>query len=113
GVEALVRWQHPVRGLMFPDEFIPLAERTGIIRPLTTWVLNEALRVCRRALDRGMRLPIAVNLSAKNLLDDRFVREVQALLTANGVEPGLLVLDVTGRAPVVGAGDLHAARAAA
>ncbi len=83
GVEALVRWQHPVRGLMFPDEFIPLAERTGIIRPLTTWVLNEALLVCRRALDRGLRLPIAVNLSAKNLLDDRFVREVEALLTAN------------------------------
>jgi predicted signal transduction protein with EAL and GGDEF domain len=95
GVEALVRWQHPVRGLMFPDEFIPLAERTGIIRPLTTWVLNEALRVCRRALDRGMRLPIAVNLSAKNLLDDRFVREVEALLTANRVEPELLVLEVT------------------
>jgi EAL domain-containing protein (putative c-di-GMP-specific phosphodiesterase class I) len=95
GVEALVRWQHPVRGLMFPDEFIPLAERTGIIRPLTTWVLNEALLVCRRALDRGMRLPIAVNLSAKNLLDDRFVREVEALLTANRVEPELLVLEVT------------------
>ena len=95
GVEALVRWQHPARGLMFPDEFIPLAERTGIIRPLTTWVLNEALRVCRRALDRGMRLPIAVNLSAKNLLDDRFVREVEALLTANRVEPELLVLEVT------------------
>jgi diguanylate cyclase (GGDEF)-like protein len=95
GVEALVRWQHPVRGLIFPDEFIPLAERTGIIRPLTTWVLNEALRVCRRALDRGMRLPIAVNLSAKNLLGDRFVREVEALLTANSVEPELLVLEVT------------------
>jgi diguanylate cyclase (GGDEF)-like protein len=95
GVEALVRWQHPARGLMFPDEFIPLAERTGIIRPLTTWVLNESLRVCRRALDRGMRLPIAVNLSAKNLLDDRFVREVEALLTANRVEPELLVLEVT------------------
>jgi diguanylate cyclase (GGDEF)-like protein len=95
GAEALVRWQHPVRGLMFPDEFIPLAERTGIIRPLTTWVLNEALLVCRRALDRGMRLPIAVNLSAKNLLDDRFVREVEALLTANRVEPELLVLEVT------------------
>jgi diguanylate cyclase (GGDEF)-like protein len=95
GVEALVRWQHPARGLLFPDEFIPLAERTGIIRPLTTWVLNEALRVCRRALDRGIRLPIAVNLSAKNLLDERFVREVEALLTANRVEPGLLVLEVT------------------
>jgi diguanylate cyclase (GGDEF)-like protein len=95
GVEALVRWQHPVRGLMFPDEFIPLAERTGIIRPLTTWVLNESLRVCRRALDRGMRLPIAVNLSAKNLLDERFVREVEALLVANRVEPELLVLEVT------------------
>jgi diguanylate cyclase (GGDEF)-like protein len=95
GVEALVRWQHPTRGLMFPDEFIPLAERTGIIRPLTTWVLNEALRVCRRALDRGMRLPIAVNLSAKNLQDDRFVREVRALLAANRVEPELLVLEVT------------------
>jgi diguanylate cyclase (GGDEF)-like protein len=95
GAEALVRWQHPVRGLMFPDEFIPLAEQTGIIRPLTTWVLDEALRVCRRATDRGMRLPIAVNLSARNLLDNRFVEEVEALLTANHVEPELLVLEVT------------------
>jgi diguanylate cyclase (GGDEF)-like protein len=95
GVEALVRWQHPVRGLMFPDEFIPLAEQTGIIRPLTTWVLDEALRVCRRALDRGMRLPIAVNLSARNLLDTHFVEQVEALLTANHVEPELLILEVT------------------
>jgi diguanylate cyclase (GGDEF)-like protein len=95
GVEALVRWQHPVRGLMFPDEFIPLAEQTGIIRPLTTWVLDEALRVCRRAMDRGMRLPIAVNLSARNLLDSRFVEQVEALLRANHVEPELLILEVT------------------
>jgi diguanylate cyclase (GGDEF)-like protein len=95
GAEALVRWQHPVRGLMFPDEFIPLAEQTGIIRPLTTWVLDEALRVCRRATDRGMRLPIAVNLSARNLLDNRFVEEVEALLSTNHVDPELLILEVT------------------
>jgi diguanylate cyclase (GGDEF)-like protein len=95
GVEALVRWQHPDRGLIFPDQFIPLAERTGIIRQLTTWVLDEALLVCRRAMDRGLRLPIAVNLSARNLLDNRLVDQVEALLAANHVEPELLILEVT------------------
>ena len=69
GVEALVRWQHPEHGLLGPDEFIPLAETTGLIRPLTSYVLDIALRDCRAWLDAGHDLSVAVNVSARCLLD--------------------------------------------
>jgi len=95
GVEALVRWEHPVRGLIRPDHFIPLAESSGLIRPLTAWVLNEALAHCRRALDGGVRIPVAVNLSARSLLDGHLAKEVSDVLSANGVDPSLLILEVT------------------
>jgi diguanylate cyclase (GGDEF)-like protein/PAS domain S-box-containing protein len=95
GAEALVRWQHPEHGLILPDAFIPLAERTGLIGPLTEYVLNEALSQARTWLAAGRQLPIAVNLSARNLHDDRFVDKVAELLAVHDVPALLLQLEVT------------------
>jgi diguanylate cyclase len=71
GAEALARWQHPTRGLVLPDAFIPAAEHTGLIGPLTRYVLDAALAQARAWLDAGRPLPVSVNLSARNLLDER------------------------------------------
>jgi diguanylate cyclase (GGDEF)-like protein/PAS domain S-box-containing protein len=71
-VEALLRWRHPTRGLVFPDSFIPLAQETGLIRPLTLYVVDEALRQCRLWRDEGLGLSVSVNLSMRNLLDLEF-----------------------------------------
>src|SRR5207344_1160939 len=68
-VEALVRWQHPERGLIGPYEFVHLAEHTGLIRPLTHHVLRTALEQCREWRDRGIDLSVAVNLSVRDLVD--------------------------------------------
>jgi EAL domain-containing protein (putative c-di-GMP-specific phosphodiesterase class I) len=95
GAEALLRWQHPTRGLLLPAEFIPLAERTGLIRPLTRYVLNAALAEARRWSDLGRHLPIAVNLSARNLLEEHLVEQIFRLLHRHGVPPALLALEIT------------------
>jgi diguanylate cyclase len=95
GVEALVRWQHPERGLVPPDEFIPLAEHTGLIGPLTTCVLNLALAQVRQWADTGQRIAVAVNISARSLSDDEFAHKVEALLDQHGVSPELLAVEVT------------------
>jgi len=95
GAEALIRWQHPGRGLVFPDEFIPLAEHTGLIGPLTRYVLNVALAQARMWFDAGRPLTVSVNLSARNLLDEGLPGQVAELLDAHGVAPELLILEVT------------------
>ncbi|HEY8719053.1 putative bifunctional diguanylate cyclase/phosphodiesterase [Pengzhenrongella sp.] len=95
GAEALVRWKHPERGLVFPDEFIPLAEHTGLIGPLTAQVLAAALSQIRTWSDAGTPLTVSVNLSARNLLDEALPGLVASLLDAHGVAPGLLELEVT------------------
>ena len=95
GVEALVRWQHPVRGMISPGEFIALAEHTGLIRPLTDWVVNAALNQCREWRDGGPALPIAVNISANNLRDSEFVDRLIGLRNAWGIKPELLQLELT------------------
>ncbi len=77
GVEALVRWEHPVRGLVQPDEFIPVAEHTGLIGPLMRYVLDRALRQSRIWADCGRPMKVAVNLSARNLLDEGLPATVQ------------------------------------
>jgi diguanylate cyclase (GGDEF)-like protein len=94
-VEALVRWQHPERGLLLPDEFLPLAEHTGLMRPLTSCVLDQALRQSRAWEDQGLSLGMAVNLSARDLLNLELPDEVASLLSRWGVEPGRLELEVT------------------
>ena len=95
GVEALVRWRHPDRGLVFPDEFIPLAEHTGLIGPLTRQVLDTALAQARTWSDAGRPLTVSVNLAARNLLDEGLPDQVAELLVAHGVAPELLELEVT------------------
>ena len=95
GAEALVRWQHPDRGLVPPDDFIPLAEHTGLIGPLTRHVLDSALGQIRAWADAGRPLTVAVNLSARNLLDERLPAMVAELLTVHGVPAALLELEVT------------------
>ncbi len=95
GAEALLRWQHPHRGLMPPDEFVPLAEHSGLIGPLTRFVLDNALRQARAWADAGRPLKVAVNLSARNLLDEHLTDMVAELLAAHRVPAGLLELEVT------------------
>jgi diguanylate cyclase len=95
GVEALVRWSHPTRGLILPDEFIPLAQKTGVIVPLTVFVLNEALRKCRTWQLEGLDLSVGVNLSARNLCDVNLPDTVGELLTRWEVSPSLLELEIT------------------
>jgi diguanylate cyclase (GGDEF)-like protein/PAS domain S-box-containing protein len=94
-VEALLRWNHPKRGLVLPDEFIPLAQQTGLIRPLTLYVMGEALAQCAAWKTDGLTLSIAVNLSMRNLLDVEFPAHVQRLLDQWDVDPGLLELEIT------------------
>jgi diguanylate cyclase (GGDEF)-like protein len=95
GVEALVRWSHPERGLVRPDEFIPLAQKTGVIVPLTFFVLNEALRQCRTWQLEGLELCVGVNLSARNLLDVNLPDTVGELLAKWELPPSLLELEIT------------------
>jgi diguanylate cyclase (GGDEF)-like protein/PAS domain S-box-containing protein len=94
-VEALLRWQHPQRGLVPPDEFIPTAQQTGLIKPLTLYVLDEALRQCRAWIDDGLKLAIAVNLSTRNLMDAELPPQVEALLARHGVDGKLLEIEIT------------------
>jgi diguanylate cyclase len=95
GVEALVRWQHPTRGLLAPAEFIGLAEGTTLIHRLTTVVLDKALHLTRSWLDRGVRLPVAVNVSTRSLLDQGFPANVRDRLADAGVPGELLCLELT------------------
>jgi len=95
GVEALVRWNHPTRGLLLPGAFIPVAEHTGLMRPLTLHVLDLALAECRRWRDGGREMTVAVNLSTRNLLDHSLPGAVQELLTRHGVPPHALELEIT------------------
>jgi diguanylate cyclase (GGDEF)-like protein len=95
GAEALLRWQHPLLGLIPPDEFIPIAEGTGIILRLTERVLGMALGQLRRWTDAGHVVPVAVNLSTRCLLDAGLPDLVERLLAEHGVPARLLRLEVT------------------
>jgi diguanylate cyclase (GGDEF)-like protein/PAS domain S-box-containing protein len=96
-VEALVRWQHPADGLLPPVQFIPLAEQTGLIKPLTRYVLESALQQCRRWLDDGRSISVSVNISPRNLNDGDFAAEVGRLLRMHEVPSAHLLLEVTER----------------
>jgi diguanylate cyclase (GGDEF)-like protein len=95
GVEALARWQHPELGLIGPTEFVPIAEQTGLIGPLTSHVLDEALRQLREWADAGLDLDVAVNLSARSFLDAQLAVEIPRLLERRGVEATRLELEIT------------------
>ncbi|MCU1590280.1 MAG: diguanylate cyclase/phosphodiesterase [Frankiales bacterium] len=95
GLEALVRWQHPARGLVYPDDFIPIAENTGLIGALTLEVLDQSLCFARRLRDAGTPLGVAVNISVRCLTDLELPRQVAGLLGRWGVPPESLTLEVT------------------
>lgn len=97
GVEALLRWRHPVRGLVEPGEFIPIAEDTGLIFPLGQWVLQQ---VCRQLTAWAQRphtagLSIAMNISVRRFRHPEFVDQIMAALAEHGVQPSLLKLELT------------------
>jgi diguanylate cyclase (GGDEF)-like protein len=95
GAEALVRWNHPERGLIGPVQFVPLAEHTGLIGPLTTWVMRQALHDARSWWDRGHRLSVAVNLSVANLVDSELPGLVAGLLAETRLPPAALEFEIT------------------
>jgi diguanylate cyclase len=95
GVEALVRWPHPIHGLIPPEDFIPLAERTGLIGPLTRWVLERAVRQCRDWEQDGLHMNVAVNLSTQTLYDPRLIFIVINLLRKYEIAPSQLTLEIT------------------
>ena len=95
GVEALVRWNHPKRGLIAPDEFIPSAEKTGLIDELTLWVLRTGLSQAKRWHQRGLMLELAVNISARSLREVFIASSVRELLAQNAFAPERLILEVT------------------
>jgi diguanylate cyclase (GGDEF)-like protein len=95
GVEALLRWDHPSRGLISPDEFIPILEQTGQIREVGRWVLQEACQQMATWHARGDTLDISVNVSGRQLDDDRIVDDVRDALRASGMAPKNLIIEVT------------------
>ncbi len=95
GAEALVRWQHPQRGLVPPVQFIPFAEQTGFIRVLTMWVFEEAARHWLALADEGLQLRLSVNLSARDLMDLELPQKFAALLARHGVPAAAFCLEIT------------------
>jgi EAL domain-containing protein (putative c-di-GMP-specific phosphodiesterase class I) len=93
--EVLMRWQHPTRGMLSPASFIPIAERTGLIRSMTDWLLDHALRQCRVWQDAGAPIHVAVNISARSLLDQALPGKLQRLLDQWDVDPRFLKIEIT------------------
>ncbi len=94
GAEALIRWDHPVRGVIPPDEFIPIAERAGLIGPIGEWVLHESFRQAS-TWQHGGRRTISVNVSAQQIRQDDFVGHVRAALQRHDLDPSLVTLEIT------------------
>ncbi|TFW29813.1 EAL domain-containing protein [Massilia arenosa] len=95
GIESLVRWHHPVRGNVFPDEFIPFAEQTGFIRVLTRWVLDRSAALCRELQQQGIHIKCSVNLSTRDLLDQDLPAKFNDVLARHGLSPSSFCLEIT------------------
>jgi diguanylate cyclase (GGDEF)-like protein/PAS domain S-box-containing protein len=94
-VEALVRWQHPERGLIGPGEFIPQAAETGLMRPLTLYVVERALEQALAWREEGLDLRVSVNVATRNVIDVSFPDDIAALLSVTGADPSLLELELS------------------
>jgi diguanylate cyclase (GGDEF)-like protein/PAS domain S-box-containing protein len=97
GVEALVRWNHPDRGLLYPAAFLSAVEQTGLMRPLTLRIVEDSLQQCARWRRAGIHFPVAVNLSAANLLDAGLPQDVERLLEHTGLTASSLQFEITER----------------
>ncbi len=98
GLEALVRWAHPTRGLLLPAAFIPLAEQTGLIVPLGRWIFQEAVRQVSRWQSKGLvrrELWIDINVAARQLADPRFTRDIAAAISGTGMGAGRIAVELT------------------
>jgi diguanylate cyclase (GGDEF)-like protein len=95
GAEALIRWEHPERGLVPPDEFIPLVEKTVLLRPLTLYVVNRVCENWRQWADAGMEIPVAINLSPRSLLDMQLPDQIAEILSRWGVPSSFVQLELT------------------
>jgi diguanylate cyclase (GGDEF)-like protein len=95
GMEALIRWKHPTRGVVAPDVFIGLLEETGLIVEVGRWVLAQACRQARQWRESGHPVGVAVNVSARQLDDDAFVEDVERVLAETELEPDMLTLEIT------------------
>lgn len=95
GFEALLRWNHPDLGFIPPNDFIPIAEHSNLIYPMTLWVLENGIRHCKQWLQQGLQISMAMNLSARNLLDDRIVLDLKRLLREYDVPGYLVELEIT------------------
>ena len=96
GAEALLRWSHPVKGFVSPEEFVPLAEDTGLINEIGRWVLAEACRDLKSILDKGLHPgPVSINVSGLQLRDTQFIDDVLRPLSSNEIHPGFIQLEIT------------------
>ena len=93
--EALVRWNHPRRGLIMPGEFIALTEQANLIKPLTTWVLEEAARDCSQWLKQGYDLNVSVNLSSRSLHDKQHPKRLMRIIEEHSLPPERLIIELT------------------
>jgi diguanylate cyclase (GGDEF)-like protein len=95
GVEALIRWKHPVRGIVQPDDFIPLLEETGLITEIGRWVLEEACRQGAAWRAAGYQIGVAVNVSGRQLDTDQLIADIEGALSQSGMDPGALTIEIT------------------
>jgi EAL domain-containing protein (putative c-di-GMP-specific phosphodiesterase class I) len=95
GVEALIRWRHPARGVVQPDDFVPLLEETGLIAEIGRWVLQEACRQGAAWREAGYPIDMAVNVSGRQLDSDQVIADIEGALTRSGLDPGALTVEIT------------------
>ena len=93
--EVLIRWNHPTRGLLAPGAFIPIAEKTGVIKPMTDWIFNRALRQLREWHDGGAPVHVAINVSAKSLQEQGLPEKIETVLDRWGIDPRFVKIEIT------------------